>query len=384
MENDLAEIVIDTELKPTLLVVDDSRVMCVSLKKILKTDFEVIEAVDGEDAWDKLLASPEVQGIFSDLSMPHLDGYGLLERVRNSDEARIRDLPFIVITGKEGDLSDLLAEVQGKGANDLVGKPFKTDDIISRTKQFLQQGAGPVEDDEDVVHLNPEVEARQQAEVEAQRQVAEAARLAAEAEAQRQAEEARLAAEAEAQRQAEEAARLAAEAEAQRQAEEAARLAAEAEAQRQAEEVASLAAEAEAQRQAEEAARLAAEAEARRQAEEEAQRQAAKVAAAAQHEQTLAEQQAENHRLELEEVERQEELEERGAQLSGEEQVSVEAIRARLRAEIAEQEYIDIPEYGGMQAVLVRIALPFMSLFNSLLKLKLDDRIQSMKDRLPK
>ncbi|MCF1430240.1 MAG: signal recognition particle-docking protein FtsY, partial [Shewanella sp.] len=110
--------------------------------------------------------------------------------------------------------------------------------------------------------------ARLAAEAEAQRQAEQAARLAAEAEAQRQAEQAaRIAAEAEAQRQAEQAARIAAEAEAQRKAEEAARLAAEAEAQRQAEEAARITAEAEAQRKAEEAARLAAEEEAKLAAE---------------------------------------------------------------------------------------------------------------------
>ncbi|MFK7932808.1 MAG: DUF1508 domain-containing protein, partial [Saprospiraceae bacterium] len=67
-----------------------------------------------------------------------------------------------------------------------------------------------------------------------------------------------------------EAARLAAEAEAKRKAEEEARLAAEAEAKRKAEEEARLAAEAEAKRKAEEEARLAAEAEAKRKADEEA------------------------------------------------------------------------------------------------------------------
>ena len=101
---------------------------------------------------------------------------------------------------------------------------------------------------------------------------AEAAKLAAEEEARRQAEEAaKLAAEEEARRQAEEAAKLAAEEEARRQAEKAAKLAAEEEARRQAEEAAKAAkaaAEEEARRQAEEAAKAAAEEEARRQAEE--------------------------------------------------------------------------------------------------------------------
>ena len=313
--------------QPTLLIVDDSRLMRHALKKILSADFNLVEATDGEDAWEKLQEEPGIQAIFSDLSMPNLDGYGLLERVRKSAEARIKSLPFIVITGKEGDDTSLRAEAQALGANEIVCKPFKSEEIIGMTNRFLSadEQAGV---DTEALRLAEEAEAQRladqtarlaaeqetqriAAEAAAQRQAKETARVAA-AEAQRIAEEntrlaleqeaRRIAAEAEAQRQAEETARLAAEAEAQRiteaakaqrQAEETARvvaeaealrIAAEAETQRQAEEAARLAAEAEAQRiaeaaeaqrLAEETARIAAEAEARRiAAEAEAQRQA--------------------------------------------------------------------------------------------------------------
>ena len=74
---------------PTLLIVDDSRLMRHALRKILKDDFNLVEAADGEEAWEMLQAEPTIQAIFSDLSMPNLDGYGLLERVRNSGETRI-------------------------------------------------------------------------------------------------------------------------------------------------------------------------------------------------------------------------------------------------------------------------------------------------------
>lgn len=316
---------------PTLLIVDDSRLMRHALKKILSADFNLVEAADGEEAWEKLQAEPGIQAIFSDLSMPNLDGYGLLERVRKSAEARINNLPFIVITGKEGDDTSLRAEAQALGANEIVCKPFKSEEIIGMTNRFLatdEQGGAETEalrlaeeaeaqrQAEETTRLAVEEEARRiAAEAESQRQAEETARLA-EADAQRIAEEAnaqrlaeenvrlaieqearRIAAEAEAQRQAEESARLAAEADAQRIAEETARvtaeaearhIAAEAEAQRQAEESARQAAEAEAQRIAEEAraqrlaeetARVAAEAEARRiAAEVEAQRQAAEAA----------------------------------------------------------------------------------------------------------
>jgi CheY-like chemotaxis protein len=129
--------------RPTVLIVDDSRLMRVAIKKILKDEFELIEAVDGEDAWSRLMEDPAIACIFSDLSMPNLDGYGLLARVRGSDDAHVRALPFIVITGKEGDLGGLLEEVRGHGATDLVGKPFKSDEIIARTRSLLAVDTTP-------------------------------------------------------------------------------------------------------------------------------------------------------------------------------------------------------------------------------------------------
>jgi len=177
---------------PTLLIVDDSRLMRHALRKILKDDFNLVEAADGEEAWEKLQTETNIQAIFSDLSMPNLDGYGLLERVRNSGETRISRLPFIVITGKEGEHASLREEAQTRGANDVVCKPFKSEEIIGMTKTYLSQ------------------DEQSDTEAEAQRQAEETARLAAEEESRRVAEAA------EAQRQAEETARLAAEEEARR------------------------------------------------------------------------------------------------------------------------------------------------------------------------
>jgi CheY-like chemotaxis protein len=173
--------------KPKLIIADDSRVIRFSLKKILRNEFEIIEAADGEEAWHKLQKVPEIKGIFIDLLMPNLDGYGLLERIRASEDEHVRNLPAIVITGKEGELNELLVEVHSRGGNGLVSKPFRTDDIVQCTRQFLAETAAEA------------AEAQREAEETARRQ-AEEERLAAErAEqerlAERRAEQERLVAE---------------------------------------------------------------------------------------------------------------------------------------------------------------------------------------------
>ena len=67
-----------------LLIVDDSKVVRVTARKILRDHFETIEAVNGENAWDILTSEKVFSLVISDLNMPELDGFGLLERIRNS------------------------------------------------------------------------------------------------------------------------------------------------------------------------------------------------------------------------------------------------------------------------------------------------------------
>jgi two-component system, cell cycle response regulator len=120
----------DNEEKPVILIADDSRVVRVSLKNILKNDCQLIEAEDGQQAWELLLEHPDIRLIFSDLSMPRLDGRELLKKIRQSEINRIRNLPFIVVTGNEED-PDTRQELQDSGATEMVRKPFDPARIVS-------------------------------------------------------------------------------------------------------------------------------------------------------------------------------------------------------------------------------------------------------------
>ncbi len=124
--------------KPLILVVDDSRVVRVSLKNILQRNYDVIEAENGENAWKMLLEKPDIRLVFSDLSMPKLDGIGLLRKVRLSDNEKIRELPFIVITGREEN-QKIRSQMLDEGANDLVTKPFDPIDIAEYASRHTVQ-----------------------------------------------------------------------------------------------------------------------------------------------------------------------------------------------------------------------------------------------------
>lgn len=133
---------LDTSTKLTMLVVDDSKVIRLALNKILRTDYNVIQANDGEEAWTILSENEHISAVFSDVSMPILDGFGLLDRVRSSDESRIANIPFVIITANEDDEA-FVNKVNQAGGTDLVTKPFKTNEIMQclSTHVLTQDGS---------------------------------------------------------------------------------------------------------------------------------------------------------------------------------------------------------------------------------------------------
>ncbi len=124
--------------KPLVLVVDDSRLMRVAARKILLTDFEVLEAEDGEIAWEMLLNNAGIRLVMSDLSMPNLDGLGLLEQIRHSAEPRINALPVIIVTGAEDDDGSKETALSA-GASDFITKPFDSARLLARARAQTRQ-----------------------------------------------------------------------------------------------------------------------------------------------------------------------------------------------------------------------------------------------------
>ncbi|MCG6898893.1 MAG: diguanylate cyclase [Gammaproteobacteria bacterium] len=119
--------------KQRLLIVDDSKVIRVTARKILQDHFDTVEAVDGENAWEHLNNTEPFSLVVSDLTMPKLDGFGLLERIRSSHLPHIRDIPVIIITGSN-DSESTKARATQAGATDFIGKPFDSVHLLARTQ----------------------------------------------------------------------------------------------------------------------------------------------------------------------------------------------------------------------------------------------------------
>ena len=123
--------------KITVLVVDDSRVVRVAASRMFGEDFEVLLAVDGADALGIIENNPEIQVVFSDLAMPEMDGYELLESVRQHTDESIRSLPLIIATGA-GNPEPAKHKAFSLGATDFITKPFNGMDLKARARSYAQ------------------------------------------------------------------------------------------------------------------------------------------------------------------------------------------------------------------------------------------------------
>ncbi|MDR2208354.1 MAG: response regulator [Azoarcus sp.] len=125
----------ETGILPKILIVDDSRMVRASLIKQIRHRFQIREESDGEAGWQTLLVDPAIQIVLTDLGMPKLDGFGLLERIRESKVQRIQELPVVIISGDEDD--EARQRALELGASDFVSKGAGCAEMTARLESLL-------------------------------------------------------------------------------------------------------------------------------------------------------------------------------------------------------------------------------------------------------
>jgi len=120
----------------TVLLVDDSRFVRATFKRILEANFAVREEADGEAGWMAIESDKSIVMVFTDLSMPKLDGFALLGRIRGSGEARVKQMPVVVISGEENEATKKRA--RDSGANDFIGKTADAPEVLARIDNLLR------------------------------------------------------------------------------------------------------------------------------------------------------------------------------------------------------------------------------------------------------
>ena len=119
--------------RATVLVADDNADMLDYVRRLLAARYEVEAVPDGQAALDAARARrPDL--ILTDVMMPRLDGFGLLQAIRTDDA--LRDVPVVLLSARAGEE----AKVEGleAGADDYLLKPFSARELIARVDANLQ------------------------------------------------------------------------------------------------------------------------------------------------------------------------------------------------------------------------------------------------------
>ncbi|MBO9659887.1 MAG: response regulator, partial [Chitinophagaceae bacterium] len=115
-----------------VLLIEDNEDFRIYLRDHLKGHYKVIEAADGKEGWQKALSShPHV--IISDISMPHMDGITLSNKIKA--DKRTSHIPIILVTAMTGDANQLKG--LKTGASDYLTKPFSADILKVKIRNIL-------------------------------------------------------------------------------------------------------------------------------------------------------------------------------------------------------------------------------------------------------
>jgi two-component system, chemotaxis family, chemotaxis protein CheY len=123
----------DSIVQKTILAVDDSKSMRMLLRSTLtQFGYEVVEAEDGVVALEWLQNNaPDL--VITDINMPRLDGFGLIEAVRGKQG--FDSMPILVLTTESSDEKKLRARTAG--ATGWIVKPFDPDKLISAVRRVV-------------------------------------------------------------------------------------------------------------------------------------------------------------------------------------------------------------------------------------------------------
>ncbi|MBE5923518.1 MAG: response regulator transcription factor [Lachnospiraceae bacterium] len=119
-----------------ILVVDDeSRMRKLVRDFLVKKDYIVLEAADGEEAVDTFVADKEIALIILDVMMPKMDGWQACKEIR-----ALSDVPIIMLTAKGDERDELLGFELG--VDEYISKPFSPKILVARVDAILRRTSG--------------------------------------------------------------------------------------------------------------------------------------------------------------------------------------------------------------------------------------------------
>ena len=117
-----------------VLIIEDEKILSDTIKEVLKDDYEVDQAYNGEEG--ELYAKKGIyDAIVLDLMLPIYDGYTVLEKIRNEKIFT----PVLILTAKDS-LEDKLKGFH-TGADDYLTKPFEKEELKVRIEAIIRRNS---------------------------------------------------------------------------------------------------------------------------------------------------------------------------------------------------------------------------------------------------
>ena len=120
---------------PTILIVDDAALMRRRIEASLSANGHVTQTcADGLEAWNWLKANPRPALLITDIEMPNMDGFTLLDRCRQERMT----MPILVVSSRLSE--DWFTEARRLGADDYLTKGFSTVDLLNKVNDLMALG----------------------------------------------------------------------------------------------------------------------------------------------------------------------------------------------------------------------------------------------------
>src|SRR5947199_6831438 len=129
-----------------LVVDDDPDIRALVVELLERAGHKVDQAPDGRSGLRALHATPP-DLVLLDVSMPDLDGWQTLERIRD-----LTDVPVLMLTAR-GDELERVRGLQG-GADDYVVKPFGRQELVARVQALLRRAGRVTEEEMDETYAD--------------------------------------------------------------------------------------------------------------------------------------------------------------------------------------------------------------------------------------
>lgn len=119
--------------KVKILVVDDESRMCKLVRDFLvKKEFEVFEASNGEEALDIFYEEKNIALIILDVMMPKMNGWEVCREIRETSK-----VPIIMLTAKSDESDELMGF--DLGVDEYISKPFSPKILVARVEAILRR-----------------------------------------------------------------------------------------------------------------------------------------------------------------------------------------------------------------------------------------------------